>query len=73
MDFFKYLYMLEENTNLEQQLKILKYYPIFFSEEEGNEIGKEAELEKVKGVLSLFAKEKIHGPYGWSVEFFVHF
>ena len=53
--------------------KILKNYPRFFCKEEGNEIGKEAELEKVKGVLSLFAKDKIHGPHGWSVEFFVHF
>jgi hypothetical protein len=43
------------------------------NEEEVRVLHSPVNLEELKEVLSLFKKEKILGPDGWTIEFFIHF
>jgi len=45
-------------------MKILQYFPIFFSEEEGNQGGCVITLKEVEDVLKAFAKAKSLRPDG---------
>ena len=55
-------------------VKVWKHYTrFFFSEEEGLMVGSKVNLEEVKSVLKIFAKDKILALYRWTMEFFLHF
>jgi hypothetical protein len=43
------------------------------SEEEVNQLEKPVTKQDIKDVLKGFSKDKIPGPDGWSVEFYLHF
>ena len=51
LSFFRDIYKKGITNNLEDQLKVLKLYSIFFSIDEGREVGKEVILGEVKYVL----------------------
>ena len=58
---------------MEDHLKVLKLYPIFFNIEESMKLGKLVELEEIKGVLRNFIKDKSLGPDWWIMKFILHF
>jgi hypothetical protein len=50
-----------------------QYFPSFANEEDNRMLMEEVTLEELKGVMRSFQKEKIRGPYGWTIEFFLGF
>jgi hypothetical protein len=50
-----------------------QYFPSFPDEEDNKMLMEEVTLEELKGVMRTFQKEKIRGPYGWTIEFFLGF
>ena len=70
---FKVLSKDQKKSLIGNQLKVLEHFPSFFTKEEGLELGKEITIDEVQKVLSKFSKDKILGPDGWSVDFFLDF
>ena len=64
--------MFKENgrTSIENQFKVVSFYPSFFSSEEAIQIGVPISMDEIKNVLITFSKDKIPGPGGWPVELF---
>jgi hypothetical protein len=50
-----------------------QYFPSFPDEEDNKMLMEEVTLEELKGVMRNLQKEKIRGPYGWTIEFFLGF
>jgi hypothetical protein len=50
-----------------------QYFPSFADEEDNRMLMEEVTLEELKGVMRSFQKEKIRGPYGWTIECFLGF
>ena len=51
-------------SKIDAQLNIIKHYPIFFSDAEGRDVGKEVTLEGIGLVLKKLETDKILGPDG---------
>jgi len=47
------------------------FSPMFVDKQDNMELIKEVTEEEIKHVLHSFQKDKIHGPDGWSMDFFV--
>ena len=60
-------------TNIEDQLKVIRLFPNFVQEEERKCFMADFTLAEIENVLKGFKKDKIPGPDGWPVEFFLHF
>jgi hypothetical protein len=50
-----------------------QYFPSFANEEDNKMLMGEVTLEELKGVMRRFQRNKIPGPYGWTIEFFLGF
>jgi hypothetical protein len=70
---FKYFYGAIEHTNLIDQVSVARLFPRFVTEEDSTLMDSPCTLQEVWEVLKSFAKDKIPGPDGWTVEFFLHF
>ena len=70
---FKILFSQHRGFNLENPLNTIKNFPHLFEREDCVSIGNPITLEEVKNTLNMFAKDKIPGPDGWTVELYLHF
>ena len=60
MHFFKDKYSQDDSTNLEHQLIVLRNYPRFFNNYEGQEIGVEVDIKEVmRGFISICKGQNI--------------
>ena len=60
MHFFKDKYSQDDSKNLEQQLSVLRNYPRFFNNYEGQEIGVEVDIKEVmRGFISICKGQNI--------------
>jgi hypothetical protein len=68
MDFnnFKSQYSAIESKDIDLQIGVLKTVPRFFNDEDNVEIDKPVSIEELQGIISKMAKEKCHGPNGWT-------
>ena len=73
ISYFSGLYKDPKNANIIDQLEVLKLYPTMFNEEECSQLGRPIGLSEVEHTLKAFAKDKIPGPNGWALEFYLHF
>jgi hypothetical protein len=55
------------------QVASVGLYPRFLSEEEVTQLEKSVTKEEILYILKGFSKDKILGPDGWTVEFYLHF
>ena len=60
-------------TNIFDQLKVIKLFSAFLSEEETGIFSSMISLGEVEVALKSFKKDKSPGPDGWPVEFFLGF
>ena len=67
------LFPFYKNGTLQNQLKVLKKFPSFYTREEGLEVGKEISLEEIQKVLFRFSKDENPIPNGWTIELFLAF
>ena len=70
---FSDLFTDEGNTNIVDQLKVIRLFPTFVQEEERVSFRANITLTEVEDVLKGFKKNKIPGPDVWPVEFFLSF
>ena len=59
------------NSLISHQLKIIKQFPYFFSSEEV--VASEVNYDEIEKVINGFSKDKIPGPNGWPMDFFIDF
>ena len=67
-DDFSYIFKEEGSMCLQDQLRVLKLFPTYFSPVEAEEVGREITLVEVEYVLKGFARDKSPEPNGWPVE-----
>jgi hypothetical protein len=70
---FKYFYVDTGHNSIIEQVRTVQYYPCLFTENDVQELEKPCTVKELFSVLKSFAKDKILGPDGWTVEFFLHF
>jgi hypothetical protein len=68
---FKSMYSTDRRVSIDTVLKMALLFPCFVEEEENEELMAEVSESELKEVLHSFQKDKISGPDGWSMEFFV--
>ena len=73
VNHFKDLFSQKTSANLESQLNVSKKIPRFFFEEEGQVVGSLIIVEEVIKARAHISKDKSPSPYGWTVEFYLHF
>ena len=70
---FLSLFSDDGQTNIDDQLKVIRLFPSFVLEEEKESFLSDFSLSEIEGVLKGFKKDKSLGPNGWPVEFYLHF
>ena len=63
----------DDCTNIGDHLKVIKLFPSFISKEEGHIFTSEVTIAEVESTLKSFKNDKILGPDGWTIEFFLWF
>ena len=71
--YFSLLLKYDGASSISDQLKVIKLYPSFLSEEEDYSFKSVVALVEVESTLKGFKKDKIPGPDGWPIEFFLSF
>ena len=71
--FFSTLLKDDGSSSISDQLKVIKMYPSFLSNEEADSFFSKVTLAKVESTLKGFKKRKSSGPDGWPVESFLRF
>ena len=71
--YFQELYKAENKATIEEVIRMTQYFPSFANEEDNIMLMEEVTIEKLKGVMISFQKDKIPGPDGWNIEFFLGF
>lgn len=70
---FRNIYKSPPNATLAKIMRISQLFPRIFEQEEGLELTKEVSLGELEDTLKWFKRDKIHGPDGWNVEFYLAF
>jgi hypothetical protein len=70
---FKVLFKADDLSSPVDQLNLVSLFSNFVTEEDYIIIDHPYTLLEISDTLKLFAKDKIPGPDGWTVEFFLHF
>ena len=71
--YFRSLFEDEHLTNLEDQLKIIRLFLSFINPEKIEAFTNLVTILEVEKALNLFKKDKVPGPDGWPVEFYLTF
>ena len=61
----------DNQTNIVDQLKAVQLFPAYLSHEQAACFDSETTLSEIEGALKTFKKDKIPGPDGWTIEFFL--
>ena len=70
---FKDIFSDDGMTNLSAQLKVLRLFPSYLTEEDREAFTSPVTLSEVEDALKTFKKDKAPGPDGWTVEFYLCF
>ena len=71
--YFRKIFEEENETNNVAQLRILRLFPSFISASEAETFTKPVTILEVEKALKTFKKDKVPGPDGWPVEFYLTF
>ena len=70
---FSDLFAGDGNTNIEAQLKVVRFFPSFVQDGDIELFLAKVSLCEIEDVLKGFKKDKSPGPDGWHVKFYLHF
>jgi hypothetical protein len=70
---FHSLFKADGRENITDIIRLALYFPSFVDEEGSRELFVEFIEFALKDTLQSFQKDKIPGPYGWSIEFYLGF
>ena len=70
---FSHIFNDDKQTCILAQLKVVMLYPSMISSEEANGFIESVSMIEIEGALRSFKKDRIPGPDGWPIEFFIHF
>jgi hypothetical protein len=70
---YKSFYGANDHTLLQDSVRVASLFPRSVTLEDTHLMDNPCSLQEVRDVLKSFAKDKIPGPDGWTVEFFLHF
>lgn len=71
--FFNNIFKDPGTTRIGDQLRVIQHYPRLFSIDDNQIIGRSFTLGEIESILKICVKEKILGPDGWTVEFYLGF
>jgi hypothetical protein len=70
---FQTLFKDDRRANLADIIKLALYFPSFVDEEKNQNLYAEVTEVELKDTMQSFQKDKIPGPDGWSIEFYLGF
>jgi hypothetical protein len=70
---FKTLYKADQRENIAKIVKLALYYPSFVNEQNNRDLYSEVSASELKETIGSFQKDKIPGPDGWTIEFYLAF
>ena len=70
---FETLYKDGGNIPVRDQIMVIKEYPRFFSEDEGDDIFLPFFMDELKASIKASVSSKSPSPDGWTMEFYWHF
>ena len=71
--YFKRVYQEHDNLNIVDIIKLSYFFPMFIEDEKNEELIVVISKEELNSILDSFQKDKIIGPNGWTIEFYVDF
>jgi hypothetical protein len=71
--FFKSYYEATPHNNLQDPVTVARLFPRSVTEDDSIIMDSPCTLQEVLDALKSFTKDKIPGPDGWTVEFYLHF
>ena len=70
---FTHIFSDDKQTCILAQLKVVMFYPSMLSLKEASGFIESVSMIEIEGALRSFKKDRIPGPHGWPLEFFIHF
>eukprot|EP00253_Pinus_taeda_P006382 PITA_06382 len=70
---FSNLYRASTIINLPDILRITQNFKLFVEQEQKDDLNAPVTLDELEGLLKWFKRDKIPGPDGWPIDFFIHF
>jgi hypothetical protein len=70
---FQDLFRAENQATIEEVVRMAQYFPRFANDEDNRMLMEKVTDEELKEVIRSFQKDKIPGPDGWTIEFFLGF
>ena len=71
--YFENIFKDEGLTCLDQQLKVISFFPRMIPFELSSRLTSQVTLKELELALKSFKKDRSPGPDGWPVEFYLHF
>jgi hypothetical protein len=70
-EYFQSLFKVDQRVSMVDIVRMDLFFPRFVGEDENKSLIEEVTEEELKEVLHNFQKDKIPGPDGWTIEFFI--
>jgi hypothetical protein len=70
-NYFQNLFKVETQASIEEVVQVAQYFPRFVDEADNRLLMEEVTEKELLEVLHSFQKDKIPGPDGWTIEFFL--
>ena len=64
---------MKDNGCIVKQLQVIRQFPRFFEQGDCATIGRPVFTGEIFDMLNIFKRDKIPGPDGWTLEFYLNF
>lgn len=73
IEHFRNIYKAPRAANMLEIMQIAEHFPRFVHQEDTKDLLKEVMMEELGATVKWFKKDKIPGPDGWTIEFYIAF
>ena len=73
VNHFKSIFVAQQGSSIAEIIKIAGFFPHFVGQEENDSLLKEVTMFELLATLQSFQRDKIQGPNGWPIEFYLGF
>eukprot|EP00253_Pinus_taeda_P031908 PITA_31908 len=70
---FRGIYKAPADVNILEIMRVIEHFPRFIEQDDSEELLKEVTMAELEATLKWFKKDKIPGPDGWTIEFYLAF
>ena len=71
--YFQSTYSTKDGGCIDKKLQVIQQFPRFFEQGDSATIGRPVSTGEIFSALKRFKRDKSPDPYGWNVDFYLHF